>query len=103
MQCAGDRHGDASAAMKTSATSAVWAGVITLISGAVVLAGAPPALIFLSLPSFPGYFLTFVLGVGPGIEGIPAPTNIAVHFFTFAVWWGIFFVYLTRRKHRRPW
>jgi hypothetical protein len=89
--------------MKTSATSAVWAGVITLISGAVVLAGAPPALIFLSLPSFPGYFLTFVLGVGPGIEGIPAPTNIAVHFFTFAVWWGIFFVYLTRRKHRRPW
>jgi hypothetical protein len=87
--------------MKTSVKCAVWAGVITMISGAVIVAGAPREIAFLTLPSWPGFFLTFFLGVGPAIEGIPAPTNIAVHLLTFAVWWGIFWIGLRRwRRHR---
>jgi hypothetical protein len=35
------------------------------------------------------------------IEGIPAPTNIAVPVLTFAVWWGIFFIGLTRWRRQR--
>ena len=87
--------------MTTPVKSALWAGIITGISGAVIVAGAPRELTFLMLPSLPGFFLTFILGVGPGIEGIPAPTNIAVHLFTFALWWGIFWIGLRRwRRHR---
>jgi hypothetical protein len=87
--------------MKTSVESAVWAGAISAISGAVIMAGTPRELALLALPAWPGFFLTFFLGVGPAIEGIPAPTNIAVHVLTFAVWWGIFCIGLTRwRRHR---
>jgi hypothetical protein len=87
--------------MKMSVKSAVWAGIITMISGAVLMSSAPRQMAFLAWPSLPGFFLTFLLGVGPGIEGIPAPTNIAVHVLTFAVWWGIFYIVLTRwRRHR---
>lgn len=87
--------------MKTPVQSAVWAGVITVISGAVIMAGAPRELAFLALPAFPGYFLTFVLSVGPSVEGLPTPTNIAVPVLTFVVWWGIFCIGLRRwRRHR---
>jgi hypothetical protein len=53
------------------------------------------------LPSFPGFFLAFFLGLGPNIEGIPRPTSIAVHLLTFAVWWGIFYAALARWRRRR--
>lgn len=48
--------------MKTSLTSAAWAGVITVIAGAIFISGAPRELAFLALPAWPGYFLTFFLG-----------------------------------------
>lgn len=87
--------------MKTPVTSAVWAGVITVIAGAIFISGAPRELAFLALPAWPGYFLTFFLGVGPATEGIPAPTNMAVHVLTFALWWGIFYIVLARWKRHR--
>ena len=87
--------------MKTSIESAVWAGAITAVSGAVIVAGAPRELAFLSFPSWPGFFITFILGIGPATEGIPTPTNIAVHVLTFALWWSIIAVGLGRWKRKR--
>ena len=76
--------------MKAPATSALWAAVITTVSAVVPLTGArAPWLAILALPSFPGYALAFFFGLGSNIEGIPDPTNIAVHLLTFAVWWGL--------------
>jgi hypothetical protein len=101
-RAAGNRDaGKRSVAMKTSVQSAVSAGVITVISGTVLIAGAPRELVFLALPTLPGYYLTFFLGVGPDIEGIPAPTNIAIHVLTFVVWWAIVCAVLTLLKRRR--
>ena len=47
--------------MKTSVESAVWAGVITVIAGAIFIGGGPRELAFLALLSWPGYFLTALL------------------------------------------
>jgi len=87
--------------VKVWVKSAVCAAVITAISGAVLMAGAPRALAVLMWPSFPGFFLAFILGIGPSTEGIPTPSNLAVHLLTFAVWWVIFCIVLTRWR-RRP-
>jgi hypothetical protein len=87
--------------MKTSIKSAVWAGAIAVISGSVIVAGAPRELAFLTLPSWPGFFIAFFLGIGPATEGIPTPTNIAVHVLTFALWWLIIALVLSRWKRQR--
>jgi hypothetical protein len=91
--------------MKPHVQSAAWAGVITAISagGALLfwVAGAPPWLAFLTWPSFPGYVLAFFLDLGAGGHGIPAPTDIAPYVLTFAVWWVVVHVGLTRWRRRR--
>jgi hypothetical protein len=87
--------------VKVWVKSAVWAAVVTAIAGAVIMAGAPRALAVLMWPSFPGFFLAFILGIGPSTEGIPTPSNFAVHLLTFAIWWVIFCIVLTRWR-RRP-
>jgi hypothetical protein len=89
------------ASMKTSVASAAWAAVLTVISGAVILAGVPRPIALLALPAFPGFLLTFIFGIGPNIEGIPGPTNIFLFLLTFAVWWAIFYIGVARWRRRR--
>ena len=87
--------------METYVKSALWAAIITTVSAVVQLTGARAPWEILALPSFPGYALAFFLGLGPSIEGIPGPTNIAVHLLTFAVWWGLIHFALARWRRRR--
>jgi hypothetical protein len=87
--------------MKPYLKSAVCAAVITMISTAVILANVPRSLAVLALPSFPGFMLAFVFGLGTNTEGIPGPTNLAVPVLTFAVWWGIIHAALASWRRRR--
>jgi hypothetical protein len=89
---------NATGRMEPYAKAALWAAIITTVSAVVQLSGAPQWLGPLALPSFPGYLVAFFFDLGSNTEGIPGPTNIAVHLVTFVVWWGGIYYAIEGRK-----
>lgn len=75
--------------MRGPLKSAIAAGVITEVSIGVLAAGrvVPIWLFPAFLPAQPAIWLTFRLGIGGGPEGVPAPTDPALHVITFLLWW----------------
>jgi hypothetical protein len=69
--------------------TAIVAGLITEISiGTLFFAPRPTWPWHLAaMPALPGHGLVFWLGLGGGPEGLPAPTDPALHVITFLLWW----------------
>jgi hypothetical protein len=80
--------------MRPFVKTAAWAGIITALAAAVSIASfmrfsIPEWFAVFVMPALPGVMLTIFLGLGTH-EGLPFPTDLAPHVFTFLIWWGLF-------------
>lgn len=83
--------------VKLLVTTAVCAGVITIVSviGNFAAIGFPTAgrrlAMVAAIPSIPGDLVAAFLGIGHGPDGFPTQEDMAPYAFTFLLWWVLFY------------